>query len=159
MTVSSKVVFDNKSNTYDKYEDPVYRATLPAAYRKHIARVIHRLDLYILVYVHLAKSQVHNSWTDGKEINAALRKYIEYTDKVLDKIWDESAKAEKDLTLTPEWHSQTLDEWLTVEFFVQRHNPEAFEEYAKDIQRLADLQNNPFELGMLGYHCTYEVNV
>jgi hypothetical protein len=80
---------------------------------------------------------------DGFEatVSALINKNIVYLDKVLDTIWKEVLKAGN--SVTANWRSETLDEWLIIEFVVGRHD----HDHINALENIEELQQDVLDLG------------
>jgi hypothetical protein len=113
-------------------------ATMPALYDDHLRRIIYRLDLLC---------ECANVKGDAA-YNRIIYKNLEYLDKVLDDMWGEVEKADKEGNMNADWRCGILDMWLLIEGRVGKHDPESVIDYIK-INGSEDLKSDPIEIGMV----------
>jgi hypothetical protein len=133
MLPSDGLVEVKASNTFSG-EPPYEWHMMPALYDDHLKRIFYRLDLL---------SNCANMKLDAP----VIKFHLGYLDKVLDAMWAEVDKAENEGKMNPDWRSEILDMWLSIEGKIGRHNPEAVAEYIKK-NGLDQLTSDPTEIGM-----------
>jgi len=113
----------------------------PWKYKKLMHRTLFRLEI-------LKEAALHTE-SPPKHLQSA-RENLVHLDRTLDKVWEEAYDAQyTNGTMGPLWRSTYLDQWLAVEFAIQRHAPidiNTFKE--KDTGNAALLQADPFSLGI-----------
>lgn len=132
------------------YSRPINPPTLwtifPAAYQNHIRRLIDRNNIFFFAFDWITDGS-YSVVKDKDAILNRLKCYINYNDRVLDKIWSEAQNAEKKDSLGPEWRSPTLDRWLTIDYHIGGHTPDDIKLFLAE-QNISELEDDPTELGM-----------
>jgi hypothetical protein len=118
----------------------------PAVYSDHLLRIFYRLGLYFEILDFLA---LNRSASKSAAITE-LKIYINYIDKVLDDIWEETRIADQDNTLTATWRCPTLERWLLKEHTIGRHDEKSIRDASIEwnVDELGPfMTGNPMELG------------
>jgi hypothetical protein len=128
-------------------DNPYVWRTMPSAYTIYLNRAFFRLENL--------KYAVDHAKGDQK-VMLLLKHHLLHLDTTLDKVWEEAREADINDEMNANWRSKTLDQWLTIDFYIQRHNVydiDAFiEEEAGSIEKL---KMDPFDLGVLSiiFYC------
>jgi hypothetical protein len=119
----------------------------PAVYTDHLQRIFYRLGLYFEVLDSLVSHRASATSVAIRE----LKIYINYIDKVLDDVWEETRLADDSNLLTATWRSPAFDKWLVKEYVVGRHDGNSLGDASAEwdaSQSGPFLGENPMELGM-----------
>lgn len=121
-------------NVYAPKDKPYLWCKVPASYKEHLARAFLRLKLFF----NALKS---NDLEPAS--STLLKKNILYLDKILDQVWDDAKSAESSQSMSMDWRSVTLDEWMVVECVVGRHDPDT----VNALKTKEDLRQDACDLG------------
>lgn len=137
------------TNTYKRpipAPEPLTR--FPAAYEYHLNRLLIRFRVLLFAHDFIDSGRMLVG-SDRDAILKHLKCYVQYTDGVLDAIWEEAERAN---SLGPDWRSEVLDKWLVYDYHVGGHTPQDLElfltEHNEDI-----LEEDPMEFG--AYHISH----
>jgi hypothetical protein len=120
-------------------DNPYHWRLMPTTYTAHLRRVFFRLELL--------KHAVLNAKGDT-EMKYHVQRHLVHLDMTLDQVWEEARIAINCDQMTNEWRSPTMDQWLLIEYYVQRHNPFDVENFREEEPDNHDkLKADPFQLG------------
>jgi hypothetical protein len=109
---------------------------MPQMYEDHLKLILYRLRLLS-----------HCADVEGaQDYVQTIRQNLQYLDKVLDAIWDEGSAAVEANIMNPDWRSEVLDMWLSIEGRVGRHDPLSVSTFIRN-NDVEDLKSDPFEIG------------
>lgn len=122
--------------------EPELKTLFPAAYHVHLQRIVTRLRVFLFVHDFINDGRMH-AISNRDAVLKHLRRYVHYTDSVLDAIWDE---AENDDSLGPDSRSPILDKWLVYDYHVGGHTPHDIERFLSEHNE-DELEEDPMEFG------------
>jgi hypothetical protein len=120
-------------------DNPYHWRSIPETYTAYLRRAFFRLEVL--------KHTVLNAKGDIR-LKHHVQRHLVHLDMTLDQVWEEARVAILNNQMTKDWRSSTMDQWLLVEYYVQRHNSfdvENFQEEEPD--NLDKLKADPFQLG------------
>lgn len=128
-------------NNLQSSAEGYFWCSMPAAYAIYLSRAFFRLENLKCAVKH-GKGEI--------AVMVALKQHLIHLDTTLDTIWEEAWEAEKNHQMVGNWRCKTLDQWLTIEFYIQRHNTFDIEVFIEeDSGNMEKLKQDPFDLGML----------
>ena len=138
--------FNNLDSVKD--DNPYPWCTMPSAYAIYLNQAFFRLENLKYAVLHAKGDQT---------VMLLLKHHLLHLDATLDQVWEEVRKADLHDKMNANWRSETLDQWLTVDFHVQRHNPFDVDAYIEEeAGNLQKLKMDPFDLGIIygfSFHC------
>ena len=120
-------------------DNPYYWRSMPSAYASYLNRAFFRLELLKHTVLH-AKGD-HN-------MMRYVQQHLVHLDMTLDQVWEEARIAMNGDQMTKEWRSPSMDQWLLVEYYVQRHNSFDVKTFEEEEPGNHDkLKADPLQLG------------
>jgi hypothetical protein len=119
-------------------DNPYYWRSIPATYTAYLRRAFFRLELLKHTVVN-GKGNLH--------LKHHVQRHLVHLDMTLDQVWEEARIAIHNNQMTKDWRSPTMDQWLLIEYYVQRHNSFDVENFREEEPGNPDrLKADPFEL-------------
>ena len=111
-------------NIYDKNNpDPTEWTKIPSFYIVHFLQTHYRIRLYLACL---------KFKSDDIEATNTVKRYLVYTEQVLEAFIGETSDADAKKELTSSWRSTNFDSFLTIELYVNHHVPHRIDTYMQE---------------------------
>jgi hypothetical protein len=124
-------------------DNPYEWRTMPSAYTIYLNCAFFRLE----TLKHAVQHAMQHT-TGEQRLMIPLKQQLLHLDITLDQVWEEAREADANDWMNGNWRSKTLDEWLVIEFHLQRHNTYDINAFIdEEVGNKENLKMDPFDLG------------